>query len=408
LWRLHDLPLTPLPDGRRLLASTAIDFTEHRRAEAELRSAERQKSDFIAMLGHELRGPLAPLRNALQVLREPQLTAPQQQWARDLIERQVVQISRLLEDLLDVSRLNRGTLPLRRTTIDLRAAVGHAVEASLPLIQSRDQALYQTLPDQPLQVQGDPARLVQIVFNLLDNAAKYTAVGGRIQLVLEECAGEAVVRVSDNGQGIPRELLPHVFDEFTQNERSLDRTQGGLGLGLSLVRRLVELHGGRIQACSEGPGRGAEFVVHLPRLALSSSDDDPGLESGGTDSYRPALRVLVVDDNVDSADSMALLLSLDGHEVRTAFDGSSALTEAAEFQPRAVLLDIGLPGMDGYEVARRLRELPGLRDVLMIAITGYGQQDDRARSKAAGFDHHLVKPVDPEHLSRLLSSLTQD
>jgi CheY-like chemotaxis protein len=242
----------------------------------------------------------------------------------------------------------------------------------------------------------------------LNNAAKYTDAGGCIDLTVEASPNEVQVRVRDNGMGIPAELLPNIFELFTQGRRSLDRSQGGLGLGLALVRRLIEMHGGRVEAHSAGSGRGAEFIVHLPRAATAPAHEGSGPGGGEPASGSAGVRVLVVDDNIDSAESMALLLSLDGHEVRTAFDGPDALAVAEAFQPEVVLLDIGLPGMDGYEVAKQMRNLPGLQKALMIAVTGYGQADDRARSKAAGFDHHLVKPVDPEILSALLATLRAD
>jgi PAS domain S-box-containing protein len=407
LWLFHGSAPMCLPDGRLLLAYMAIDLTERRHAEEGLRAAERQKDEFVAMLAHELRNPLAPIRNAVQVLREPRLAGPELQWARNVIDRQVAQMTRLLEDLLDVSRVTHGIIALRRTPVELAAVVEQAVEAGRPIIGFHRHTLRLTLPSEPLWVEGDLVRLVQVLSNLLNNAATYTDTGGAIDLILEPLPNEAVIRVRDNGRGIAAELLPRVFDVFTQDDRSLDRTQGGLGLGLVLARRLVEMHGGRVEAHSAGPGQGAEFVVYLPRLAPAAPATESGEAGGGPAPCAMGLRVLVVDDNVDSADSMALLLSLDGHETRTAFDGPGALAAAAEFLPQAVLLDIGLPGMDGYEVARRMRELPGLRNVLMIAITGYGQEDDRARSKAAGFDHHLVKPVDPDALSLLLGSLTK-
>lgn len=405
IWLVQDSAPMRLPDGRRLLASMAIDLTERRRAEEALRTAERQKDEFIAMLAHELRNPLAPIRNAAKVLREPQLAAPELHWVRDVIDRQVSQLSRLMDDLLDVSRVTHGILVLRRAPVDLAEVLEQAVEACLPAINGHHHTLRQILPGEAVRVEGDLPRLVQVFSNLLDNAARYTDSGGHIELILEATPSEAVVRVRDNGRGIAAELLPCIFELFTQDSRTLDRTQGGLGLGLALVRRLMEMHDGRVEAHSGGSGQGAEFVVRLPRIAVPVPAAGPGTEGKGPSPQPTTLRILVVDDNVDSADSMALLLSLDGHEVRTAFDGPGALAEAADFQPQAVLLDIGLPGMDGYEVARRMRELAGLRDVLMIAITGYGQEDDRTRSKAAGFDHHLVKPVDPETLSRLLGTL---
>jgi PAS domain S-box-containing protein len=395
------------PDGRvEYLSTVARDLSDRRRAEEALREADRRKDEFIAMLAHELRNPLAPIRNAVQVLREPGLPKPDAQWARDVLDRQVARMSRLLDDLLDVSRVTHGIIALRRAPLDLATVVEHAVETSRPLIVFRRHGLKVNLPSEAVRVDGDATRLGQVISNLLNNAAQYTEPGGRIELSLEAAPGEAVVRVCDNGRGIDAELLPHVFEVFTQNYRPLDRTEGGLGLGLALVRRLVDMHGGRVEAHSAGPGRGAEFVVRLPRLAAVAPAE--GRASGGGPASRSGgLRVLVVDDNVDSADSMAMLLSLDGYEVRTAFDGPGALAEALEFHPQVILLDIGLPGMDGYEVARRIRELPGVRDTLMIAITGYGQDDDRARSRAAGFDHHLVKPVDPDTLSALLETMAR-
>jgi len=387
------------------LSTVCRDISDHRKAEQALREADRLKDEFVAMLAHELRNPLAPIRNAVQVLRQLGLTDPELKWTRDVIGRQVAQMSRLLDDLLDISRITRGTIVLKKTVVEISTVVERAVETSLPLIKSRRHGLTVDVPREPVQVEGDLTRLVQVVANLLNNAAKYTDAGGSIDLIVEASPHEAVVRVRDNGMGIPAELLPNIFELFTQGSRSLDRSQGGLGLGLALVRRLIEMHGGRVEAQSAGTGSGAEFIVHLPRIAAAPVQDDSGAAGGESPSKSAGVRVLVVDDNVDSAESMALLLSLDGHDVRTAFDGPDALKVAAAFQPEAVLLDIGLPGMDGYEVAKQMRALPGLQKALMIAVTGYGQADDRARSKAAGFDHHLVKPVDPEILSALLASL---
>ncbi|HYE35113.1 PAS domain S-box protein [Methylocaldum sp.] len=404
-WLFYGSAPMRLPDRRPFLASMAIDVTDRRKAEQALREADRLKDEFVAMLAHELRNPLAPIRNAVQVLRQQGLTDSELKWTRDVIGRQVAQMSHLLDDLLDISRITRGTIVLKKATVELATVVERAVETSLPLIKSRRHKLTVGLPQEPVQVEGDVTRLVQVVANLLNNAAKYTDAGGCIDLTVEIVPNEVLVRVRDNGMGIPGELLPHIFELFTQGSRSLDRSQGGLGLGLALVRRLIEMHGGRVEAQSAGSGRGAEFIVHLPRIAAAPSHEASGSAGNGSASKPAGVRVLVVDDNVDSAESMALLLSLDGHDVRTAFDGPGALTVAAEFQPEAVLLDIGLPGMDGYEVARQMRGLPGLQKALMIAVTGYGQADDRARSKAAGFDHHLVKPVDPEILSALLATL---
>jgi PAS domain S-box-containing protein len=405
LWLFYGSAPMRLPDRRPFLASMAIDVTDHRKAEQALREADRLKDEFVAMLAHELRNPLAPIRNAVQVLRQLGLSDPELKWTRDVIGRQVAQMSRLLDDLLDISRITRGTIVLKKGLVEISTVVERAVETSLPLIKSRRHKLTVDLPQEPVHVEGDITRLVQVIANLLNNAAKYTDAGGRIDLIVETAPHEVLVRVRDNGMGIPGDLLPNIFELFTQGSRSLDRSQGGLGLGLALVRRLIEMHGGRVEAQSTGPGSGAEFIVHLPRIAVAPAQEGAGSAGGGAESKTAGVRVLVVDDNVDSAESMALLLSLDGHDVRTAFDGPGALAVAAEFRPEAVLLDIGLPGMDGYEVAKQMRGLPGLQKALMIAVTGYGQADDRARSKAAGFDHHLVKPVDPEILSALLAAL---
>lgn len=407
-WLFYASAPMRLPDRRPFLASMAIDVTDHRKAEQALREADRLKDEFVAMLAHELRNPLAPIRNAVQVLRQLGLSDPELKWTRDVIGRQVAQMSRLLDDLLDISRITRGTIVLKKTLIDISAVIERAVETSLPLVKSRRHKLTVRLPQEPVQVEGDLTRLVQVIANLLNNAAKYTDAGGCIDLIVEASPDDVVVRVRDNGMGIPGELLPNIFELFTQGSRSLDRSQGGLGLGLALVRRLIEMHGGRVEAQSAGSGSGAEFIVHLPRVAAAPAQEGSGSAGGEPVSSSAGVRVLVVDDNVDSAESMALLLSLDGHEVRTAFDGPGALAVAAEFQPEAVLLDIGLPGMDGYEVAKQMRNLPGLQKALMIAVTGYSQADNRARSKAAGFDHHLVKPVDPEILSALLATLRSD
>lgn len=404
-WLFYGSAPMRLPDRRPFLASMAIDVTDHRKAEQALREADRLKDEFVAMLAHELRNPLAPIRNAVQVLRQLGLTDPELKWTRDVIGRQVAQMSRLLDDLLDISRITRGTIVLKRTVVEISTVIDRAVETSLPLIKSRRHKLSVQGPRESVQVEGDLTRLVQVIANLLNNAAKYTDAGGCIELIVETTPDEVLVRVRDNGMGISAELLPNIFDLFTQGSRSLDRSQGGLGLGLALVRRLIEMHGGRVEAQSAGSGSGAEFIVRLPRIAAASSRENSGSAGGRSGSNSAGVRVLVVDDNVDSAESMALLLSLDGHDVRTAFDGPGALAIAGEFQPEAVLLDIGLPGMDGYEVAKQMRGQPGMEKALMIAVTGYGQADDRARSKAAGFDHHLVKPVDPEILSALLATL---
>ncbi len=374
----------------------------------QLQEADRRKDEFLAMLAHELRNPLAPLRNAVGALRLLGPTDLNLQRARDMIERQVLHLTRLVDDLLDVSRITRGKVTLHRESLDLLAVVAGSVETSRPLIEARRHELTVTLPPQPVRVQGDAIRLAQVFANLLNNAAKYTPDGGQIGLTVETAAGEAVVRVRDNGVGIAADLLPHVFDLFTQGDRSLARSEGGLGIGLSMVKRLVELHGGSVQARSDGPGRGSELIVRLPTVRSQepgARGQGPASSSLAPDSCPPApgRRVLVVDDNTDAADSLALLLRLSGHDVRTVHDGPTALEVAEAFRPEVVLLDIGLPRMDGYEVARRLRQRDGAKRVLLVAVTGYGQEEDRRRTAEAGFDAHLVKPAEPVAVQRLLA-----
>jgi signal transduction histidine kinase len=371
---------------------------QRRRAE-QLADLDRRKDEFLAMLAHELRNPLAPIRNALHVLSTPGADEASLRQAIDMMGRQVHTLVRLVDDLLDVSRITRGKIQLRKEPADLGAVLGRAVETARPLIESNRHALTVALPAEPIKLQADATRLEQVFANLLNNAAKYTERGGRISLAAERSGGEAVVRVRDNGFGIPADLLPRVFELFTQADRTLDRAEGGLGIGLTLVRSLVEMHGGTVQAFSDGPGKGSEFVVHLPVLPRSQVliDPPPPATENGV-----ASRVLVVDDNRDSADSLAVLVRLWGHEARTAHEGLSAVKAARAYRPEAVLLDIGLPGLDGYEVARQLRRDLG-HEVLLVALTGYGQDEDRRKSREAGFDHHLVKPADPNDLRRLLA-----
>jgi PAS domain S-box-containing protein len=393
------------PSGRpSRFDGVTVDVTERVRQAEALKEADRRKDEFLAMLAHELRNPLAPIRNAVEVFRLLGPADPDLEWARDMIGRQVQQLTRLVDDLLDVSRITRGKIALRKEPVDLAAVVARAVETSRPLLDARGHELTLDLPREPLRVEADATRLAQVVSNLLNNAARYTEEGGHIRLSVEPGRGEAVVRVRDDGMGIPAELLPQVFELFTQGDRSLARSEGGLGIGLTLVKRLVELHGGRVEARSAGPGRGSEFIVRLRTLAPQPKRD---MEDGGRGPSevppRPR-RVLVVDDNEDAAESLALLLRARGHEIRTAHDGPSALSVAEDFRPEVVFLDIGLPRMDGYEVARRLRVQPGREGLLLVALTGYGQDEDRRRAEEAGFDAHLVKPADLEALQRLLNA----
>jgi PAS domain S-box-containing protein len=373
--------------------------TRRKLAEDALKEADRRKDEFLAMLSHELRNPLAALRNALHLLTMPGADAAIVGRARGVMERQVHHLVRLVDDLLDVSRIMRDKIELRKEPVDLADVVARAVEAARPVIDARGQDLTVRLPPEPVRLEADPVRLAQVVGNLLNNSAKFTAGAGRIALTAAREGEEVVVRVRDTGVGIPADLLPQVFDAFVQADRSLDRSQGGLGIGLTLVRRLVELHGGRAEAHSAGPGQGSEFVVRLPARKDEGGrrkDESEGRSDSSfllPPSSLPRRRVLVVDDNVDAADSLALLLRLAGHDVRVAHDGPSALEAARAERPDAVFLDLGMPGMDGYEVARRLRQESGLDGVRLVALTGWGQDEDRRRTQEAGFDQHLVKPA---------------
>ena len=369
-----------------------------------VQEADRRKDEFLAMLAHELRNPIAPIRNAVHVLRLCGSSDPEMEKPRAIIDRQLRQLTRLVDDLLDVSRITRGKICLQLEPVNVRTVVTSAVETSRPLIEARKHQLTVSLPQEPVFVNADRDRLSQVLSNLLNNAAKYTESGGSISVQAEQDGEEAVFRVRDTGAGIPPSMLPHIFDLFIQVDQSLDRSQGGLGIGLTLVRRLVEMHGGKVQASSEGPGQGSEFVVRLP---LENAKPRPALADNGAAVQHAAdsrCRVLVVDDNVDAAETLAMLARLYGHEVRIAHTGPSGLETARNYHPEIVLLDIGLPGLDGYEVARRLRNEPGGDQILLVAVTGYGREEDRARARAAGFDHHLMKPFDPASLGQFFSS----
>jgi PAS domain S-box-containing protein len=403
--------LVPLAGGGSAVGGVAEfrDVTVEKRAAEELAEADRRKDEFLAMLAHELRNPLAPIRNALHLLKFAGGDGVQLQQVRDLMERQVQHLVRLVDDLLDVSRIMRGKIELRKESLELATVVSRAVETVQPVIDAQGHRLEVALPPGPVRLHGDLVRLAQVLGNLLNNAAKYTERGGRIRLDAACEGGEVVVRVQDTGLGIPPGLLPHVFEPFVQGDGSMERSQGGLGIGLTLVRRLAELHGGSATAASAGPGRGSEFTVRLPIEDRGSRIEDrktPPLDSRSSilDPRPPGRRILVVDDNVDAAESLALLLRGTGHEVRTAYNGPAALEAAQASPPEVVLLDLGLPGMTGYEVAARLRQDRYTRGVLLIALTGWGQEEDRRRTREAGFDHHLVKPVEPEVLQSLLAS----
>jgi two-component system CheB/CheR fusion protein len=369
----------------------------HQRAE-ELTVADQRKNEFLALLAHELRNPLAPIRNAVQIMKLRGVTDPQVQWARDLVERQVRQMTRLIDDLLDISRISRGKITLRKELVEVAAVVHRAVETTRPLIDERRHSLRLSVPSEPVFLDADPTRLEQVLANLLNNAAKYTDPGGEIVVLVELERDEVVVRIQDTGIGIVPEMLPHIFEMFVQAESG----RGGLGIGLSLVQRLVQMHGGSITASSGGSGLGSEFVLRLPRRNLAPVAAPPPPVSDTRLPERP-VRVLVVDDNRDAAESLAALLRLDHHEVEVAYDGVSGLAAAEKQRPEVILLDLGMPGMDGYEVARRLREQGFLQETVVVAVTGRSQEKDRRRSEELGFDGHLVKPVDPEALHALLA-----
>jgi len=371
----------------------------------EIRWADRQKNDFLSMLAHELRNPLAPIRNAAQLLEIRVPDEPEVKWACEVIDRQVNQMVRLVDDLLDVARITRDKIRLNREPVELTAVVERAVEASRPVIDQRKHQLHSMLCPTPIWIDGDLARLTQVLTNLLNNAAKYTEEGGQIWLTTTQENGSAVIRVRDTGIGIPPQMLESVFELFTQVDRALDRSTGGLGIGLTLVRRLVEMHGGTVEAHSEGQGHGSEFIVRLPAINRFPSRQATEPQTDGQSQRAGARRVLVVDDNRDSARTLSMMLRVMGHETATAHDGLEAIEAATAYKPDMILLDIGLPKLNGYEVCRRLRELPDCRSTLIVALTGWGQDDDRRRSTDAGFDRHLVKPVDLAVLGELVANV---
>jgi signal transduction histidine kinase/DNA-binding response OmpR family regulator len=389
-----------------LYGALQVEIAERRQAEARLEEASRRKDEFLAMLAHELRNPLAPIRNAVELVRLAAPTDTKVRWAADVTDRQVRQLTRLVDELLDVARISQGKVVLQAQCLDLVTLVSQCVDSQRDALAARRQSLELSLPNMPLNLNGDATRLAQVVDNLLSNAVKYTPEGGTISVSVAragEDGGEfALLEVRDNGIGIDAELLPHVFELFEQGKRALDRTQGGLGVGLTLVQRLVQLHGGDVVAISAGTGQGSRFRVHLP--CLGEVEDPMVVEDSSSRLPVAAVsrRILVVDDNVDVVETTAMLLSLSGHEVQSAKDGLQALHAASEFRPEVVLLDIGLPLMDGYEVARRLRQMPQTAGALLIALTGYGQQGDRQRGKDAGFDGHMLKPVDPHALAKMI------
>ncbi|BCQ25878.1 response regulator [Caballeronia sp. NK8] len=384
------------------IAGIVNDISERKAAELLLREADRRKDEFLAMLAHELRNPLAPIRNAVDLL-DPHREPSVQHFAtvRAIIDRQVRHLSRLVDDLLDVARITQGKITLRQETVDLAAAIAAAIETVQPAFDRKRHTLTVNLPDAPFYIVGDNVRLAQVFGNLLSNASKYSLEEGEIAIETAQFGDEVRIVVRDRGIGIAPDMLPHIFDLFVQSETSLERSEGGLGIGLPLAKTLVELQGGRIEAYSAGPQAGSEFIVWLPlakdaQVAAQGVAQMPASVAGGR-------RVLLVDDSVDAATAMALLLEADGFDVRTAHDAIEALALSDIFAPQIVLLDIGLPGMDGYRLAGEMRARPATADALLIAVTGYGQAHDRQRSKEAGFDHHLVKPVAFEEIQRAVS-----
>ena len=434
------------PAGRKYVAGFGADITRYKQLELELersveqlRAADRRKDEFLAMLGHELRNPLASVHNDVRIVRRVSPDDRTLDQATERIERQVAHMARLVDDLLDVSRISQGRISLQKERLELAALIEGALATSQPVVEAHRHTLSVTLPARPVHLEGDPVRLIQVVRNLLDNAAKYTEDGGQIWLEAEvagchrapsplqmaktdndggrvdgsssvaaaTCSREGhelIVRVRDTGRGISPEFLPYVFDVFTQADHTLDRSQGGLGIGLTLVKKLVELHGGKVAAYSAGPGQGSEFSVLVPIVETAQEEALlPARESEATTSVGSG-RILVVDDNLYVGESMTTLLRIENYEARWVQSGSAALALVPTFKPQVVLLDIGLPGMSGYEVARRLRALPESRSMLLIAVTGYGGQENQMQCQAAGFDHHMVKPVDFDTLKALIDS----
>jgi PAS domain S-box-containing protein len=411
-WMAYKVLTLPGSDGQPIgFATVSQDVTERRRLADDLRGlaadlsdADQKKNEFLAMLAHELRNPLAPISNAARSLRLGLDDKEAVRAAADLVERQAAQLSRLVDDLLDISRITRGRIELRTTQTKLTPIIEQAVEVVRPLARRMNHQLTVTLPPHDIVVNADVARLAQVIGNVLNNACKFTNPGGNITLTASEEGGDAVIRIRDNGIGIAEKDLPRVFEMFAQVDASLERTRDGLGIGLTLVKTLIELHGGSVTVTSAGPGRGSEFTLRLPvthgiRPASVPSPTTPG-------AVQTRHRILIVDDNLDGAESLAMLLEFEGFETAMAHSGPAALEMARDFRPDVTLLDIGLPGMNGYEVCRQLREEWGA-DVLIVALTGWGQPEHRARSREAGFDTHMVKPVDHDALMRLLTSLPE-
>jgi PAS domain S-box-containing protein len=387
-------------------AGINLDISRLKSTERALLEADRRKDEFLATLAHELRNPLAPIRNAVRILDSDAADVSQRKWGREVIARQVSRMSLLLDDLLDVSRITRGQLEIKKDYVELKGLVSVAVETARPLIDSKQHELFVNLPKEPITLEADPLRLSQVIGNLLTNAAKYTDPKGRIELEARVDDGELVIAIRDNGIGLPEEAIPGLFTMFSQVNFAIDRAEGGLGIGLALVKGLVALHGGRVEARSEGLGRGSEFIVRLPRDVLAASQavaDGAAVAEKGRKDVRA--RILVVDDNRDAAESLAMVLGFSGYDVSIAFNGLAALETGARERPRAAIIDIGMPGMSGHEVARRIRLEAWGQKAALIALTGWGQEHDKQAARASGFDEHMTKPVEPEHVARVLARL---
>jgi PAS domain S-box-containing protein len=400
------------PDSGVAVGVLVTDLTTQRHHEKlnaaldALKESDHRKNEFLAMLAHELRSPLAPIRNALHIMRLAGANGEAVASETEMMERQVGQMVRLVDDLLDVSRISRGKIELRKDRVELASAVNHAVEAARTLVQCMEHDLTVTLPPLPIYLNADPTRLAQVLGNLLSNACKFTDKGGRISLTVEREGKQAVIQVRDNGIGIAADQLPRIFDMFMQVDTSLERSVSGLGIGLTLAKNLVEMHDGTLEVHSAGAGQGSEFVVRLPIMVETPNPrPEPTVSEPTTTSAR---RILVVDDNRVSADSLARLLKLTGNETHTAYDGLEGVQAAATLRPDVVLLDIGLPKLNGYEVARRIREQPWGKTMVMVALTGWGQEEDRRKSSESGFNGHMVKPIDHAELMKLLASLSSE
>jgi PAS domain S-box-containing protein len=398
---VHERSASGAPRAERL-AGVLWDITEQQQLVEALQQADRRKDEFLAILAHELRNPLAPIRQAAQLAKSAHATDSQRRWGQDIIERQVEHMALLLDDLLDVSRISRGRLELRREPVDLRDVVEAAVETARPSIEAKQHTLDLDVPKLPALIHADPLRLAQVLSNLLTNAAKYTDRQGTIRVSCSMTEDEVTLQVNDNGIGLSQESLPHIFEMFSQVDAVLDRAEGGLGIGLALSRGLAELHGGVIEAASDGPGRGSCFTVRLPRgMSALRQGDGPADGIAANGDVPTGKRVLIADDNVDAADSLRLLLELSGHEVHVAYDGEQAVRLADEVRPHAAILDIGMPKLNGYEAAQRIRTMDGGLDMKLIALTGWGKSDDVERAIASGFDHHCTKPADVDKLQAL-------